>query len=436
MYTSFQVNKMKFPKFVRIAAVPHNYFITFKNKTEDGDYEITGGSEGELIKICAQALKFSYKLVFSTDGWGFLENGKWNGVIGMIYRNEADIAITKIGESYQRRQYVDFSFPYAIEEFTFGTWKPSTKISAYAIVQPFSSELWMTIITAILIMAAIFSRFQKRGFMLSIQQVCGILISQSVNTSVKNKFILSAWTWGSLFLSYSYIAVLLSYLTVPLKENVPQSYEELASGIIDGTYKAMSFKGTMVLPELFSSKREDIQIIAEHIKKNNHTIALNRSIIAEVLRNEKMALIGPKITLQFFMHEEFPISKDSLRFHPTGIVMSKSFCCKNEIDSFVHVLFASGIYQKLTDDTLFKLNLKADGFDKTDPHQATARPLSLTDLYGVFVLVISGHIFAFTAVLGELFYFKICIKKKGKKVKTMYSKAKLFHSKKSVFISE
>lgn len=412
MHISFQVNKMKFPKFLRVAAVPHSYFITFKNKTEDGDYEITGGSEGELIKICAQALKFSYKLIFSTDGWGYLENGKWNGLIGMIYRNEADIAITKIGESYQRRQYVDFSFPYAIEEFTFGTRKPSIKFSADGIIHPFSFKLWMAIIIAILFMAAIFSRFQKRGFILSMQQVCGILISQSVRTSVKNKFLLSAWIWGSLFLSYSYIAVLLSFLTVPLMENVPKNYEELASGITAGTYKAMSFKGTMILPELFSSKREDIQIIAQHIKKNNHTITLNRSIIAETLRNDKIALIGPKITLQFFMHEEFPISKDSLKFHPTGIVMSKTFCCKNEIDSFVHVLFASGIHQKLTDDTLFKLNLKADGFDKTDPHKATARPLSLTDLYGAFVLVISGHIFAFVAVLGELFYFRICIKKK------------------------
>lgn len=416
---------MKFPKFLRIAVVPHDYFITFKNKTED-DYEITGGSEGELIKICAQALKFSYKLVFSRDGWGSFENGKWNGVIGIVYRNEADIAITKIGESYQRHQYVDFSFPYAMEEFTFGTRKPSLKLSAYAIVHPFSFKLWLTIIIAILFMTAIFSRFQKREFILSMQQVCGILISQSVRTSVKNKFLLSAWIWGSLFLSYSYIAVLLSFLTVPLKENVPENYEELSAAITAGTYKAMTLKGTMLLLELFGSKREDIQIIAQHIEKNNHIIAPNRSIIADTLRNEKMALIGPKTTLKFFMHEEFPFSKDSLKFHATGIVMSKSFCCKNEIDSFVHVVFASGIHQKLTDDTLFKLNLKADAFDKTDPHKATARPLSLADLHGAFVLVISGHIIAFVVVLGELFYFRIRVwKKKDKKVKKMYSRASL-----------
>lgn len=409
---------MTFPEFLRIAVVP-NATLVHLNKTH-GNYEVVGGIEGELIKLCAQALKFSYEVIPANDGgWGNFVNGTWNGAIGMVYRNEVDLAISKFAISKIRLQYVDFSYPYLIEELTFATQMPHFKRQTDAIIRPFTNEIWFVLFITVIIMSLTFSILQNISLFKSLHQVFGILMLQSVKIrhgNIKDKVTVNAWIFGSLFLSYCYMTVLLSYLSIPKMEKQPENFKELAAEIIAGNYKAMTFKDSLIASELQQSKREDIKIIAQHIKKNNYLVEFKKEAFVEIMRKEKFAIICPSTTLKFFLHDEFFVSRDSFKPHLSAIVMPKTFCCKNKIDDFIHMLSSSGIYLKLLNDVIFFEGLKSKSSKKFGLSENKARPLTLSDMSGAFLLIIVGHTLAILVVFVEIILFKIYLSRRAQLV--------------------
>ena len=398
---------MTFPKFLRVAVISHDALVKL-TETEDGNYQIVdGGPDGQLIKLCAQALKFSYKVVPSPDGtWGKFVNGTWTGGIGLVHRNEADIGVSKFGVTLDRAEYIQYSYPYIIELFTFATQKPGLKTHMDAIIQPFSSEIWLAIFVTVIILSLFFALFQKSNLVESIQKVFEILISHSTkikHDNIKSGLFLSAWILGSLFLSYGYVAVLLSFLTIPVLEKIPENIEELGEAVEAGTYKAMTYRGTNLLSGFLNDEREAIRDIVKHIESNKNFVPFNKTIILEVMQKEKMALISPDTGIKYLLQDEFYISHDFFEIQISAIIMSKSFCCKKEIDDFVHRISASGIYAKHVKDLLFLAGLKSK-----HPRSAIgnrARPLSLQDISGAFVLIITGHVFALISALIEIAYF-------------------------------
>lgn len=400
---------MKFPEFLRIAVVP-NTTLVHLNKTQ-GYYKIIGGLEGELIKLCAQALKFSHKAIPANDGaWGNFVNGTWNGAIGMVYRNEADLAISKFAISKIRLKYFDFSYPYLIEELTFATQMPHFKRQTDAIIRPFTNEIWFLLFITVIIMSLTFSVLQKSSLFKSLHQVFGILMSQSMkitHENIKDKVIVIVWIFGSLFLSYCYKTVLLSYLSLPKMEKQPENFKELAAEITAGNYKAMTFRGSLIASELQQSKREDIKIIAQHIQKNNYLVEFQKEAFVEIMRKEKFAVICPSTTLNFFLQDEFFVSRDSFKPHLSAIVISKTFCCKNRIDGFIHILSSSGIYLKLLEDVIFLEGLKSKSAKKFRILGNKARSLTLNDMSGAFLLIIVGQTLASLVVFVEIIYYKL-----------------------------
>ena len=69
------------------------------------------GYEGDIWKVLQQILGFDYTVVASVDGkFGApTANGSFNGMTGMVERNEVDIAISSFFLTVERAQAVDFS---------------------------------------------------------------------------------------------------------------------------------------------------------------------------------------------------------------------------------------------------------------------------------------------------------------------------------------
>ena len=74
----------------------------------------------EPLNILAGKLNFTLKLMDSIDGkWGAMyENGTWNGMIGMLINNQADIAAAGLSVYKERAMVVTFSRPIAEEKLT------------------------------------------------------------------------------------------------------------------------------------------------------------------------------------------------------------------------------------------------------------------------------------------------------------------------------
>ncbi|KAJ9583198.1 hypothetical protein L9F63_022469 [Diploptera punctata] len=87
------------------------------------------------ITIRAAVLDGKTEYFIPPDGhYGMLENEKWNGLIGMIVRNETDVSITPLIWNKQRNEVVNFI-------------ASMFKISVF--LQPFSFMLWISIFATI-----------------------------------------------------------------------------------------------------------------------------------------------------------------------------------------------------------------------------------------------------------------------------------------------
>ena len=71
----------------------------------------------ELLNILAERLNFTLEFIPSIDGsyGNQLENGSWNGMVGMLQRGEADLAIPFLAMLAHRLDAIDF--PKAITSY-------------------------------------------------------------------------------------------------------------------------------------------------------------------------------------------------------------------------------------------------------------------------------------------------------------------------------
>ena len=74
---------------------------------ENGRLYLTG-FHGEVWQDMAKKLGFKYSVVVSDQYGAKDESGNWSGMIGMVHRNEADIAIADFLMNKERYQAVDF----------------------------------------------------------------------------------------------------------------------------------------------------------------------------------------------------------------------------------------------------------------------------------------------------------------------------------------
>lgn len=66
-------------------------------------------------------MRFKFEIVIPYDNaWGLKDSfGNWNGIIGLLEREEADVGLSHLDITASRKEVVDFSFPYDVADETF-----------------------------------------------------------------------------------------------------------------------------------------------------------------------------------------------------------------------------------------------------------------------------------------------------------------------------
>ena len=92
-------------------------------------------------------MNFTYTLVRPPDGkWGVSDDsGNWNGMLGMVKRNEVDFALGPFGVISEREEACDFTYPVVIDYWT--TIVPiQLEQDPWPIARPFQWEVWLALI--------------------------------------------------------------------------------------------------------------------------------------------------------------------------------------------------------------------------------------------------------------------------------------------------
>ena len=101
----------------------------------------------DLISEIAEILKFNYTFKWVDDGaYGFRnkETGEWNGLMGELLAQKADLAITDLTITYEREQAVDFSMPFMNLGISILYKKPQKKPpDLFSFLSPLSLDVWI-----------------------------------------------------------------------------------------------------------------------------------------------------------------------------------------------------------------------------------------------------------------------------------------------------
>ncbi|GBM09090.1 hypothetical protein AVEN_5279-1 [Araneus ventricosus] len=375
---------------------------------QGGKFEF-GGIEGKFLEVVLKALKSCYEFIFPEDQeWGrLLPDGNWTGMIGKVQTGEADIAINFISPSMERMLAVDFSTPYLVDEIRFVIEKPGIVSPALAFLYPFSYTLWITCGVVLLLMAlAMFFLLDVRyPFVYLFIQTFGSISRQPLcikDISLRNRLLLSTWWFFAVIISFSYSAVLLSFLTIPIEGEPIKTFEELSTAVSKGTHKCFTSKGSSNLRMMLHSEKEYMKTLGKAIEDKGWYYKYNEVIDSRYI-NPTSASLGPKSMLQINSGSEMlssmQFSTDSLLSTSIIVAMKKKFQLKRKLNLIISRLNSAGMYQKILHDESMKV-----WFDRQSEtfETETINPLKLSDLSGAFVILLVGYGLSFIAFMTEI----------------------------------
>ena len=127
---------------------------------------------GERFFIKIFCSEFNYTLKWVDDGaYGFMnkETGEWNGLMGELLAQKADLAIADLTITYEREQAVDFSMPFMNLGISILYKKPQKKPpDLFSFLSPLSLDVWIYTATAYLgvsILLFILARFGENSLL-------------------------------------------------------------------------------------------------------------------------------------------------------------------------------------------------------------------------------------------------------------------------------
>ena len=137
-----------------------------KSETLVGNDRYEGYSV-DLVEEISKILHFNYTIKLVEDGkYGSFdkETGKWNGMIGELQAQKADLVVADITITYEREQGVDFTMPFMNLGVTILYKKPTKKDpNLFSFLSPLSFDVWIYIITAYLAVSLLLFFLSRSG---------------------------------------------------------------------------------------------------------------------------------------------------------------------------------------------------------------------------------------------------------------------------------
>ncbi|GIY93749.1 uncharacterized protein CEXT_632421 [Caerostris extrusa] len=365
----------------------------YLNKSESGAVTLHG-CEGKFLQIVLEALKIKYEIVISKDMlFGDpLPDGNFTGMVGMVQREEVDLAMTYLAMNEIRSKVINFSMPYYATGISFITAKPENSKHNLALLQVFDTTTWIGIGIVLIVMSILFAKF-KGSVENNLFKLTGTIVRQSSNfgkSSLRSRILLTAWILFGLVISLSYSVTLLSHLIQPAKVAPIRTFYELSRAVQSGGHKVYTIK--TYIPFLLDSEEDHLKKLGKIIIRNNWIIPVQTSQISSI---QARVISG----LLFGNRDDLFMPDDELCVLYVAFAYNNNFCCKSKLNAILSKLWDSGLYKKLLQDTSFKLFIKSSN---NSYNSNIKSPLSVVDFMGAFTLLGIGLILSFIVLILEI----------------------------------
>lgn len=373
--------------------------------TKDGAKYISR-RDAKFADVIAHAVGVPFELVPSIDGetGRHLPNGNWTGLMGMVLRGEVDLATCMSATTY-RNQVVDFSYPLYMEQITFVTSKPDFLPKIYALLDPFSKELWLIFLATLVIMSVVVYVFLRRKYTYQFVLINMLknLLDQSSNLKLdklSEQLLLLTWIIGVMSVSSCYSAVLLSFLSFPSRGAGVQDISDLSRAVAKGTHECATYPGSY-FPNFLLSSEDELKIIGHSSKKNMKS----RDILKTMQQSKKkIAFIGLRSDFLMLDNDYF-ISENIFCGTMPVSAFRKDFPCKSSLNTAILKISSTGLFQKILKDTAFLNNIHQLLHAQVDDIK---KILSLSDISGAFAMLLIGYMLSCLTFMIEILSHKCC----------------------------
>ncbi|XP_067131931.1 ionotropic receptor 21a-like [Centruroides vittatus] len=272
---------------------------------------------------------------------------------------------------------------------------PEPKTAWNSLILPFSFQIWIAIAVTLLVFGISLHKIMEKDNDLSGTNshwprrkifwfLFGTLTFQGENLNSIRRFpsrLLIAIWWMSIFiLVSSYTGTLMSFMTCPIVEPVPSTFDELAFAVASGEYSCGTMKGHSDAAIMVNSNYSSAKLLGRHIINYNTFVDSNDPF--EQLHKGRFALISGHGFLNMLIKKDqsskYIFSKNDLMTFTLAYGLRKGFPYKNDINKIVSRLFEAGITSK--DKHSLAVGIQMSEFT----------PLKLDDIFSPLALLCLG----------------------------------------------
>lgn len=362
--------------------------------------------ESELVEFIANALKFSFTIRNPSDGKVGTPsmNGSWDGLIGMLQRRECDMAIEALAITQERMDVLSYTYPFYITDTTFLANNPEPLPKSLTIIHPFSYQVWIVSAAIFFIVSLCIygMNYKITSYLRTLFMLFCILTEQTFNFKSKRtsgRLLLFSWISGAMFLTFSYKAVLLSFLSFPPLQGV-RNIPELSKAVSKGSHICKTWSGTFYM-DAFKKLDDSLKVIALSLKENSHTTVKPEDFLLSLV-HKKGAFVDLRLYISP-LKDLFFLSEDSFFLTMIGLATEKEFCCKTALNKVIKKMYEGGIYKKILNDRDVVLSIK---LQPIKPIEKSEKAISLEDTLGVFILLFVGYALGLSALIAEIMFHR------------------------------
>ncbi|CAH4007690.1 unnamed protein product [Pieris brassicae] len=444
---------------VPVLHAPPWHFVNYKNSSVN----VTGGRDDKLLALLAGKLNFKYKYYdppVRSQGSMISGNGTFKGVLGLIWKRQADFFLGDVTITWERLQAVEFSFLTLADSAAFLTHAPDKLSETLVIIRPFQWQVWPLVCATLLaigpalwfvIAAPIYWQRRQRNMLQLLDECCWftttLFLRQTSNKepsrSNKARLVSIIISLGATYvIGDMYSANLTSLMAKPAKEQ--------PIGTLEGLEEAMRERGYELVVEKHSSTLTILEngtgvygSLARLMKRQR--IQRVRSVevgVRMVLSRRRVAVLGGRETLYYdserFGSHNFHLS-EKLYTRYSAIALQIGCPYLETFNSIVMTLFEAGILTKMTTDEYKNLpeasrrsekvtesenreNIESGESGATSQTQSEStiglEPVSLRMLRGAFCLLGVGYLSAALVLSIEIQVYK----RKSTKTKVLGTK--------------
>ncbi|XP_078257982.1 glutamate receptor ionotropic, NMDA 2C-like [Rhinoraja longicauda] len=364
----------------------------------------------DILKKLAKTVKFSYDLYLVTNGkHGKIVHGTWNGMIGEVYYQRADMAIGSLTINEERSAIVSFSVPFVETGISVMVARSNGTVSPSAFLEPYSPAVWMMMFVMCLMVVAltvcVFEYYSPVGYNRNLQSgkitggptftigksvwlLWGLVFNNSVPIEnpkgTTSKIMVLIWAFFAVIFLASYTANLAAFM-------IQEQFIDTVSGLSDRKFQKPQDQYPAFRFGTVPNGSTERNIKNNYPNMHSYMTRFNQRSVEDALAHLKSgkldAFIYDAAVLNYMAGKDEGcklVTIGSGKVFATtgyGIALQKSSKWKRAIDL--------ALLQFLGDGDIHKLHIVwLTGICKKEKNEVTSSKLDIDNMAGVFYMLL------------------------------------------------